>query len=287
VWLDETLVAVLTDHDASTFQYVETDHTGTPRAIVHPVKNTIVWRWNRSDSAFGEKPAVEDPDANGLLYGLNLRFPGQWYDSETTLHYNYKRDYEPGTGRYVESDPAGMVGGQSTYGYVGGRPLEYVDPAGLLRWTGTMHYGVGSIPGPGKLLGKGGRYLGKAVSLASWTRVMVDINSDCDENKKKYSASVAASRWGGPDTSLLPDTNALGKVVLEDGLAAANVAGLAGTMTVKGSGSLGRAHGTITVGSASGTFDVAGIVTGDLEFSGQGELLPWSGFAPEDCGCEK
>jgi len=47
-------------------------------------------------------------------------------------HYNYFRDYEPGTGRYVESDPIGLGGGVNTYGYVGGRPLLAIDPSGLL-----------------------------------------------------------------------------------------------------------------------------------------------------------
>ncbi|MDF5946520.1 RHS repeat-associated core domain-containing protein [Pseudomonas aeruginosa] len=36
-----------------------------------------------------------------------MRFPGQFYDAESGLHYNYFRDYDPETGRYVESDPIG------------------------------------------------------------------------------------------------------------------------------------------------------------------------------------
>ncbi|MFO2207069.1 RHS repeat-associated core domain-containing protein, partial [Pseudomonas aeruginosa] len=42
---------------------------------------------------------------------VNLRFPGQYYDAESGLHYNYFRDYDPETGRYVESDPIGLTGG--------------------------------------------------------------------------------------------------------------------------------------------------------------------------------
>ena len=45
--------------------------------------------------------------------------------------YNYFRDYEPTTGRYVEADPIGLEGGLNLYGYVGGNPLSYVDPLGL------------------------------------------------------------------------------------------------------------------------------------------------------------
>lgn len=60
-----------------------------------------------------------------------LRFPGQYYDPESGLHYNYFRDYEPGTGRYVESDPIGLDGGSTTFGYALGSPAFYFDTLGL------------------------------------------------------------------------------------------------------------------------------------------------------------
>jgi len=56
---------------------------------------------------------------------LNEILPGQYFDKETGLHYNYFRDYDPSTGRYVQSDPIGLGGGSfSTYGYVG--EIHYV-----------------------------------------------------------------------------------------------------------------------------------------------------------------
>ena len=63
----------------------------------------------------------------------NLRFPGQYYMPETGLNYNYFRDYDPQTGRYIESDPIGLAGGSlTTYGYAGANPISSKDPRGLV-----------------------------------------------------------------------------------------------------------------------------------------------------------
>jgi len=56
--------------------------------------------------------------------------PGQYFDAESGLNYNVNRDYEPATGRFIQSDPAGLSGGVSTYGYVGSAPLDSFDDLG-------------------------------------------------------------------------------------------------------------------------------------------------------------
>ncbi len=62
----------------------------------------------------------------------NVILPGQYYDAESGLIYNYHRDYDPGTGRYVDSDPIGLDGGSwSTYAYANANPVGTSDPSGL------------------------------------------------------------------------------------------------------------------------------------------------------------
>lgn len=60
-----------------------------------------------------------------------MLLPGQYFDAETGLHYNYFRNYDPSTGRYVESDPLGLAGGLNVYAYGNLNPINTTDPLGL------------------------------------------------------------------------------------------------------------------------------------------------------------
>ena len=110
------------------FSYLHFDHLGTPRSATDDAQ-TVVWLWY--SDAFGYGAASEDPDGDSTATTVNLRFPGQYYDNETNLHYNYFRTYDPSAGRYLESDPIGLLGGLNTFGYVDANPLSSIDPSGL------------------------------------------------------------------------------------------------------------------------------------------------------------
>jgi RHS repeat-associated protein len=88
-----------------------------------------------STAVFGDGLAFNDPDGDGTPFEFNLRFPGQYLDTETGLHYNYFRDYEAQTGRYVEPDPIGVTTGPWLYPYANGNPMYFIDPRGLFAKT--------------------------------------------------------------------------------------------------------------------------------------------------------
>jgi RHS repeat-associated protein len=111
--------------------YVYADHINTPRVITRASDNQMVWRWDNTDP-FGVTQPNTNPAGLGA-FTYNPRFPGQVYDAETGLHYNYHRHYDSATGRYTTSDPIGLEGGLNTYAYVNGNPVNFIDPLGLYQ----------------------------------------------------------------------------------------------------------------------------------------------------------
>jgi RHS repeat-associated protein len=114
--------------------YLHADHLGTPQAMTDA--NALVLWW-RDQTPFGQTVA------EGGFSSTPIRFPGQVADAESSLAYNYFRDYDPALGRYIQSDPIGLMGGLNTFGYVGGNPLNRTDPEGL-TW--------GAVVGPKPLI---------------------------------------------------------------------------------------------------------------------------------------
>ena len=101
--------------------YMHTDQVMRPRKLTDASKAVV---WDRVATPFGEEHSV-----TGSLTQL-LEFPGQTNDSETGLFQNWHREYDPSFGRYVQSDPIGLIGGVNTYAYVKGNPLRYIDQTG-------------------------------------------------------------------------------------------------------------------------------------------------------------
>ena len=126
VWLGNMPVAVVdVSGTTSTVNYIHADGLNTPRAITDS-SGKVLWQWGLQGNPFGEQSPTSTTG-----YVFNLRFPGQYYDAESPLANNIHRDYEAATGRYQESDPQGLNGGQwSTYLYSKGSPLSWVDPDG-------------------------------------------------------------------------------------------------------------------------------------------------------------
>ena len=136
---------------------VHSDHLNTPRKLTQ-ANGQAVWQW--AYSAFGdEQPTtaakrftseMTNPTTGATStpeVTFNLRYPGQYFDKETNLHYNYFRTYAPGTGRYTQADPIGLDGGWNRFAYVEGNPLSYTDPEGLVGLYNDGSINVNAYPG--------------------------------------------------------------------------------------------------------------------------------------------
>ena len=138
IWLDDLPVGVLAGDGATQkLHYVEPDHLGSPRAVIDPVRNAAIWKWQLKGEAFGASPPEQDPDQDGTAFVFDMRYPGQRYDAANGLNYNHFRDYEARAGRYTQSDPVGLLGGISSYAYAESNPGVHSDPYGL--FPGSMN----------------------------------------------------------------------------------------------------------------------------------------------------
>ena len=153
-------------------RYLHTDHLNTPRLATNAA-GVKVWGWE------GEACGATVPTGSVTI---NLRFPGQYYDAESGLHYNWNRYYDPKLCRYVTSDPIGLEGGLNTYLYANANPLRFTDPLGLF------------VPGPrppippgpfGPVCGSGGN--------ASWVPDGI-FTGACQRHDDCYNCSGTAKK---------------------------------------------------------------------------------------------
>src|SRR5690606_16431796 len=95
-------------------------HLGTPQELYDAQRNIV---WAADYSAYGKlERLIVAQDENPL------RFPGQYFDAESGLHYNHFRYYDAEAGRYINQDPIGLSGGLNRYAYVRANPVQSHDP---------------------------------------------------------------------------------------------------------------------------------------------------------------
>ncbi|MFW5444029.1 MAG: RHS repeat-associated core domain-containing protein [Methylococcaceae bacterium] len=124
VYLDNTPIGIIKQ---GAYYRIHADQIDTPRAITDE-NNITIWRWD--SKPFGESQPNEDPDGDRDTFHYNLRFPGQYYDKETQIHYNFNRYYDPTAGRYLRADSTGFTNRANIYVYAINNPLKFSDTSG-------------------------------------------------------------------------------------------------------------------------------------------------------------
>ncbi|MGI9004027.1 MAG: colicin E3/pyocin S6 family cytotoxin [Pseudonocardia sp.] len=105
------------------FYSIVTDLVGTPTEMVDP-NGHLAWRPHTT--LWGAEAATSSGNTS-----CPLRFPGQYFDPETQLNYNYFRYYDPTSGRYESKDPLGLDSDPNAHAYVP-NPTRWIDPLGLI-----------------------------------------------------------------------------------------------------------------------------------------------------------
>jgi len=161
---------------SSRLVFYHLDHLGTPQVITDENGEIV---WSADYLPFGEVNVTTN------AVGNEFRFPGQYYDAETGLHYNYHRYYDPKNGRYLTPDPIGLAGGMNLYDYVINNPVIFIDPLGLVHWKTVFKGTTSFVFGAAAVLGGAtaastptgiGQVLGFAGALAGSSAISIGIS---------------------------------------------------------------------------------------------------------------
>ena len=132
VWNGWDPIAVI---EGGVVSFMRADHIGRPVFATNSAGAKV---WTATYTPFGGVHVSTGAPPSA-------RFPGQWFQSESGLHQNWMRDYDPTTGRYLQADPLGLVDGASVYGYVKQSPLRFTDPTGEFIPQAVACLGSGPI----------------------------------------------------------------------------------------------------------------------------------------------
>ena len=192
--------------------YYHNDHLGTPQKMTDSSGQVV---WEGDFKPFGEAISITGTITN------NLRFPGQYYDSDTGLNYNYFRDYNPVIGRYVQADPIGLMGGINSFVYVLNNPTRFRDPLGL---EAILDGGFVGVPDPHATPGE--------ISTAiAWTLSPIAITGGVAGIMGKAGFEGIAINTGLSVGSTLiasaadPNSESIGRIVMDGIALVSNVAG--------------------------------------------------------------